>query len=401
MRKNRLLLLPLLCALCLASRADTRALDPLAKASTRLGPKYVIALAVSIRGLDEEELCKTFTLDDEGRIELTVGNKPIDKIDLKGATSTEAQQRILKAIEKYYATSPEVRVGIARVPRIRVLVTGATASGGYHTVAEGARLSDALAVAPFLPSANLSAVQIARSAKDGTKAALVADFSRALQGQADSLSDPVLQNGDHITLDSTPVVEAPKTIAVQGAVKQPGYFPFRAGMAVRDALLAAGDMLPTADAEQVTIHRLRSNSSLIVNGTRAKQYIATDNLSLQPDDLVMVMPRDTGKRYAIMGAVAAPLTKDYTKPVMLSQALVEVGGFRPEADRKGVILFRNMLRDPAHPQPVQVDYDKIVSGQAPDIPLQPGDVVQVPEKRKSQNALANVGMFLLRWLLPF
>jgi protein involved in polysaccharide export with SLBB domain len=400
MRKNGLLLLTLLCALCSISRADTWALDPLAKPSSRLGPKYAVALTVSIRGLDEEELCKTFSLDEEGRIQLTIGNKPIDKIDLKGSTATEAEQRIRKAIEKYFAMPPDVRVGIARVPRIRVLVTGATASGGYHTLVEGAHLSDAFAAAPFLATANLSAVAIARTEKDGTKASLVADFNRALQGQADNVSDPVLQNGDHITLDSVQVVKPPKTIAVQGAVKQPGYFPFSADMTVRDALMAAGDMLPNADPEQVTIHRIRTNSSLIVNGARAKQYVSTDNLKLQADDLVMVMPRDTGNRFAIMGAVAAPVTTDYTKPVMLSQAIVDVGGFRPEADRKSVILFRNMLRDPAHPQPVQIDYDKIASGKAPDIPLQPGDVVQVPERRKSPNTLANIGMFLLRWFLP-
>jgi len=387
-----------LIASALPAAGDLSRLDPLAKPNTRLGPGYLLALNVSLGALDEEELCGEFPLDAEGRLQLTVGYEPIEKIPLRGLTVAEAKERIVAAIRRFFAVEPDVRVGIARMPRFHVFVSGATYRTGPLTLPDGARLSDALAETGYLPTADLQRVQITRLEKGGTRVKMTVDFSKALLGTAkDDLADPPLQEGDRLTLLLSPVPVVPQTIAVLGEVKQPGTtFLYRPGMTVRDALRDAFGMLPTADPERVVIRRMRDNSVVTVNGLRALQSVPTDDLPLRPDDTIFVMTKDSGLRYAVVGAVASPSTFDFKRPVTLKQAIADAGGAKPDADRRSVLLIRNMLRDPAKAETHVIDLDRVVRGEQPDIPLQPGDLIQIPPRKKATSPLLDIGVFLLR-----
>jgi protein involved in polysaccharide export with SLBB domain len=400
MRKPTLLLFLILTALTLRAIADVAALDPLAKPSTRLGPGYEVSLSVAIRGLDEKDLCKQFTLDNEAKLQVKLEDQPIDKIPLLGLTAAQARERISIALRKYFAVEPEVRVGISRIPRFKVHVFGATLQAGPLTLPDGAHLSDALMEARYILRADLQHVHIDRVEK-GEKVRLLVDFSKALQGIVDKFTDPALQNGDVITLDVEAMVEPPKTFGIHGEVRKPGFYPFKKGMTVRDGMDLALGMLPTADPERVTVVRTKRGTFMTVNGLRALQGVATDNVELQPDDIITVAIKDQGQKYAVVGAVAAPTSFEYKGKITLKQAIVDCGGFRPEADRKNVLLVRNMLHDPAHPQTVQIDFDKITRGEQPDIPLEAGDVVQVLPKKKQPNMMLDFGMVLLKWFLPF
>lgn len=379
-------------------RADLPALDPLAKPSTRLGPAYVVALDVSVNGIDEPELCGLFTLDGEGRIDITVGFQPQEKIPLRGMTSDDAQKSIAAVIQRFYASRPEVRVGIAKIPRFDVVVEGATFTSGIVRLPVGARLSDLLAEAGYLPSADLSQVTVTRfDAKTG-RTILRADFQSVLSGASlDARNDPELRNGDLITLRTSTKPMPPSTIVVLGEVKLQGKMPYKRDMRVRDALVAAR-LKPTADLDQMLIRRMDGNH-MSVNPAGALRNEPTENLAMQPDDTIVVLRKDSGLRYSIVGAVPAPQTFDFKKPVGLKQAILDVGGLRPDADRKAVLLIRNALSDPANAQTLTIDIDKIVSGTAPDIPLQSGDLVQVPVRKRQLSPLINIGLMLLRFLI--
>jgi protein involved in polysaccharide export with SLBB domain len=396
MRISGILITAMAAVLSLRASADLGALDPLAKPSSRLGPGWVLALSVSVRGTDEEELCGQFPLNEEGRLALTIGGEPIAKIALKGLTVAEARARILEAIRKYYAVEPEVLAGIAKIPRMHVLMEGATFRNGWLTLPEGARLSDALAECNYMPSADLHRVQIFRIEKDGTRSKLTADIGKLFEsGTGDRFSDPVLQNNDRVSLPLSSVPVIPPTIAVLGEVKSPGVYPWQPAMRVRDALMSAQGMLPTADAERVTVRRMRDNTYMTVDGARAMQNVPTENIELKPDDTLFIPTRDSGLRYSVLGAVPAPATFDYKKPVTLMQAIKDAGGLKPDADHK-ILLIRNMLHDPARAEAVTLDVDRIVRGEQPDVRLEPGDVVQVPQKKKASSPLLDIGLLLLR-----
>src|SRR5438067_1816489 len=82
--------------------------DPLAKADTKLGAGFAIQLSMSVRGVDEGELCGRFSLSGQGELELTVGLRPIQKIPLTGLTCELARQRVAASLRRYYSAPPDV-----------------------------------------------------------------------------------------------------------------------------------------------------------------------------------------------------------------------------------------------------------------------------------------------------
>ncbi len=387
----------LLLALMVAGLAGSAwAQDIVAGPDTRLGPGFTIRLNVSVKGIDEPELCGSFPLDGEGAVQLTIWKKPLDKITLRGQTCEQAAKTIGASIRKYYAVPPEVIVKIAHVPRIQVWVEGAARQTGTVTLPMGARLSSLVAAVGFLPSADLHSVQVARS-DGGARTLLKPDLQRVLEtpGQDDPVNDPPLHNGDAITIEEAVVAAPPQQVSVLGEVRKQGRINYRPGITVRDAIQAAQGLLPTADPDRLTLFH-RDGTLVTISASRALQNVPTDNLKLAPDDLVLVRTLDTGQRYSVVGAVAAQQGFEYKGAVTLSKAIADCGGLRPDADPRGVVILRNMLNDPAHVQPVAVDFERIHKGEMPDVPLQPGDMVQVPPKKRSPNPFWSIVPSLLR-----
>ncbi len=389
----------LLCSAIWAS-ADLAMLDPSARPDTRFGPHYVLALDVALRGLSEEELCHTYPLDKDGNLQLTVGDASIDKIAVQGLTVDQARDKIKRSLAKYYAVDPEVRVGIARIPRIKVTVNGAVFRQGSVVLTDGSRLQDAFAESSYQPDADLERIAIARLEKDGTRTTLHPDFGQAARGSTEERHNPLLQNGDVITVPLSIAPPAIKRFQIVGAARREGRFVLKPGMTVRDALAEAQGLLPTADAENIRVVR-QSGERMVVSAARVQQNLPTDNLKLQEDDYIFIDRKDTGQVYSISGAVVNPLTFEFKGKPTLKQALAECGGFRPEADLGKLVLMRNALRDPNKSQGVVIDYAKLARGDSPDIPLQPGDWVQVPVKKHQQSPLLQIGLFFLRRFLPF
>ncbi len=390
-----------LLTLATSSRGDIGMLDPAAKPGTKLGPGYQIAMSVSVAGVDERELCGQFPLDKEGRLEFTLGLKPMEKLPLKGLTAEEARQRILKSIKEYFAIPPEVKVGIAQIPRFQVFINGAVFRSGIITLPDGARLSDLLVETGYFPSADLRAVLIRRQDGRGSSSIVRADFARVLAASSasdDRFNDPPLENGDSILVSLATAPPVPQTVMVLGEVTKPGAIPYKKGMVIKDALDSA-ILSPAADRDQLILRRPKDNSYTNINLTRALKGEPTDNLKLNPDDVLFVMRKDSGLRYAVMGAVPSPQTFEFKKPVTLSQAIMDAGGLKPNADRGRVVISRNALSDPTKSQPITIDFGKISRGEMPDPPLQAGDVVQIPEHRKQNNGLLDIGLMLIRFLL--
>lgn len=373
-------------------------MDPAARPSTRIGPNYTIAINVSVQSIDERELCRNVQVDPKGLIELTVGARLMEKFSIAGMTCAQAQQRITAALRRYFAGELEVKVGIARMTRFQVLVSGATQKAGIVDLPDGARLSDLLADVNYLANADLGRIVVARY-ENGSRNRILADMQQLAGGTGGPANDPVLRNGDAIYVDTVIVPETPKYVAVVGEVKREGTVPYRKGMTVKDALEGAFGLLPTAERERVTIRRTSDNTIQTVNADFAIKDVPTDNVKLAPDDTVIVGRHDSGLKYSIVGAVVAPQTFDYKGPVTLSQAIVDAGGFRPEADRANIVVIQAMLKDPANTKNIPVNFDKLRKGEMGDPILQPGDMVQVPQKKKTKLNFLDLGIMLLRTFL--
>jgi protein involved in polysaccharide export with SLBB domain len=114
----------------------------------------------------------------------------------------------------------------------------------------------------------------------------------------------------------------------------------------------------------------------------------TQNIYLQPDDFVYV-PSALANEVYILGAVRTPRAINYEEGMSLVSAIAngdgpaqleifsqyDNGPFMKNAYLSHVAIVRGSL---AQPQMIMVDANAVFKGRAPDVRLEPGDIVYVP-----------------------
>ncbi len=177
---------------------------------------------------------------------------------------------------------------------------------------------------------------------------------------------------------------AKKSVSVLGAVAQPRDYELPAGRRVTlmQVISMAYGFKPEAEKRMVLIFRTKQIGSAeritipvdIVALTRTGKGV--DPIIL-PDDVVFIPERE---KIYVLGQVYHPanfvIEADY--PTTVSQAIAMAGGFTRLAQESGVRINRRQ-KDGKRVSYV-VDVARIINGHPEeDVPLQPGDVIFVPE----------------------
>jgi protein involved in polysaccharide export with SLBB domain len=254
----------------------------------------------------------------------------------------------------------------ARV-RNRVYVTGDVWTPGPIGIAPGMRLSDALKVAGGVkPDVYLGQILITRTNPDSSRIQLRATL-RDTTGAV--INDFPLSEDDEIRVFSISEFRPTRYVAVNGAVRKSGQYPYREGMTMRDIVLMAGGLDQSAYLNEAEIARLpdqRGNgvtartfrvpldsSYLFERGPDGK-YLGPPGLpapsgpnpdvELKPYDNVLIMRQpnwELQRTAAIAGEVRYP--GRYTlksKTERISDLLERAGGLTPDAYADGVTFMR-------------------------------------------------------------
>jgi protein involved in polysaccharide export with SLBB domain len=187
-----------------------------------------------------------------------------------------------------------------------------------------------------------------------------------------------------------------KHVWVLGRLNHPGIFPLTGSMTLLESLALAGGTAHSAS--QITSQELADlRHSFVV---RQGQFLPVDfhrllragdmtqNIYLQPDDFVYV-PSSLVNEVYVLGAVKFPRAVAYQEPMSLISAIagsegperlqwisgVDNGPFMKDAYLSHVAIIRGSL---AEPQIAVVDCNAIMKGRAPDVRLEPGDIIFIP-----------------------
>jgi polysaccharide export outer membrane protein len=187
-----------------------------------------------------------------------------------------------------------------------------------------------------------------------------------------------------------------KFVWVLGRLNKPGIYPLTGPMTLLECLSLAGGT--ARSASQVTTADLadlrhsfvmRQGRFLPVNFQRLlREGDTSQNIVLQPDDFVFV-PSALEQEVYILGAVVSPRAMPYTEQMTLVSAVAggngavtfnylasaDLGPFMKDAYLSHVAIVRGSL---AEPSITIVNYGAIIKGHASDVPLEPGDIVYVP-----------------------
>lgn len=168
-----------------------------------------------------------------------------------------------------------------------------------------------------------------------------------------------------------------RQVSVLGAVKTPGPYYVISHRTLLQLLSETGGL--TSDAsEKCYIFREGANRieidlhDLMVNGNQNL------NVEIYPGDVVN-FPAVSKITVYVLGAVKSPGAIDMTSnmPVTLVAAIARAGGTTESANKTGIQVRRK--DESGQEQIIKVNLKEVLSGKIPDVSLQAGDIINVPE----------------------
>ncbi len=187
-----------------------------------------------------------------------------------------------------------------------------------------------------------------------------------------------------------------KQVWLLGRLNKPGIYPLTGPTTLLESLAQAGG--PARSASQISTEELsdlrhsfvvREGQFLPVNFDRLLRHgDMSQNIYLRPGDFVYV-PFALAQEVYVMGAVRLPRALPYVDQMTLLSAISGASGTVSydilDRTDNGVMTLNAYLSHVAivrgsltEPQVTIVDYGAILKGQAPDVRLEPGDIIFVP-----------------------
>jgi polysaccharide biosynthesis/export protein len=174
---------------------------------------------------------------------------------------------------------------------------------------------------------------------------------------------------------------ASKHVWLVGRVNRPGVYPLANPTTLLEALTEAGGTAKAPNDGTVDLADLRHSfvmrqghilpvnfTGLLLDGDMSQ------NIYLRPDDFVFI-PSSISQEVYVLGAVLSPRTVPYADPMTLISAIAKASGPTDEAYLTHVAIVRGSL---SQPQLFEVNYKDVIHGRAPNVILEPGDIVYVP-----------------------
>jgi protein involved in polysaccharide export with SLBB domain len=179
-----------------------------------------------------------------------------------------------------------------------------------------------------------------------------------------------------------------KRVWLLGRFQAPGVYTMAAPTTLLEAISMAGGSLTFTGAKEITggplsedladlRHSFVIRSGKLLPVDMQRLLLGGDlsqNIYLQPDDLVYFSPTFSREIY-VLGAVVQPKAVQYSDGMTLAGAIAGAYGPAKDAYISHVTIVRGSLSEP---QATTVDYGAIVHGHAPDVVLEPHDIVYVP-----------------------
>lgn len=187
-------------------------------------------------------------------------------------------------------------------------------------------------------------------------------------------------HGPQVTISLVEAVS--QRVAVLGRVNNPGNYSLKTPMRVLDALSLAGGLFAsrfTGTTEELADLKhsfiTRKGEVLPVDFERLiRDGDLSQNIYLQADDFIYLPSSLTNEVY-VLGAVTEPRPVGFMNEMNLLGVLGRGLGLRPDADLTRVNIIRGSLTDP---KIATVDAKAILTGEATNIRLEPGDIVYIP-----------------------
>ena len=337
--------------------------------------------------LGEADFTRHIVVNPQGTVTLPL----INDMKVTGMTTMQAAEEIAGQLKKFIK-NPQVSVELLDAGKIQVTVSGEVKNPGLVALPYGARLIDVImAVGGYTPTADLSEVKVSHP---GSESSATVDLSKFLLS-GDSETNIMVASGDTVFVPSSEGTIG--SILVLGAVLQAGSRPLTQGMTVREAIMAAGGPTPLADLNNITLRHEGSADTTPIDYAKVISGDIAANPQLKPGDVIMIAAKELLGSYTIGGGVGAPARYDLKGKTTITEAIAIAGGVKGGAKLNEVKILRSS-GDQA--QTLIAKVKDIYSGKSPNIQVQDGDNIWVPEAGQKTDMMKVLSIAVsLGWLL--
>jgi protein involved in polysaccharide export with SLBB domain len=252
------------------------------------------------------------------------------------------------------------------------------------------------------PDVLLEVALIDRIDEREQRSSLTVPLGQVLRGET---ADVPLQERDVLQVFAEGTMRDRETVTVSGEVREPGTFEYRRGLTLRDLLVRAAGLPPSADLERVEIQRLQAEK-VFSNAAQPPvgSVVQTLRLDLTPD--VLVSSRDIPlepfdhvvvrrlpwyqkqRQVTVRGEVFYNgIFSLETADERLASLVARAGGLKPEAYARGARIEREELGNLA----IDLEAALRQPGGPADIVLEAGDRLLVPARLDAVRVIGEVG----------
>jgi polysaccharide biosynthesis/export protein len=195
---------------------------------------------------------------------------------------------------------------------------------------------------------------------------------------------------------------AAEGISVLGEVQRPGIYPLLGSRRLFDAISAAGGTTPKAGQYVLISHRDDPQHPLRVLLSTTGSATTQSNVPIEPGDTIVVSK--AGVVY-VVGDVRQPggFVMENGKPITVLQAIALAQGTGPSPSLNAARLIRQTADGP---KDVHLSLNKIMAAKAPDMPLQPEDILFIPGSsaksaaKRAAEAILQMATGVAVWRIP-
>jgi polysaccharide export outer membrane protein len=168
-----------------------------------------------------------------------------------------------------------------------------------------------------------------------------------------------------------------KQVSILGAVKNPGAYYILSNRTLLQLLSDAGGLTPQAGSKCFVFRsgspKIEVDLNELMNSGNEKF-----NIPVMPGDVINV-PLETKVIVYVLGAVRSPgaIEMTTTLPVTLLAAIARAGGLTDEANKSNIQIRRK--DDKGADTVIKVNLKDILNGKIADVPLNPGDAINISE----------------------
>ena len=347
------------------------------------GEEYVVGVddVLHIRVWDHKDLDQEVPVRADGKISFPLAGE----VQASGLTVPQLTNLLTTRLSKS-VRNPSVSVIVKEMRSYRVHFVGQVVKPGVYPITAGTPLLQAVTLAGGpAEGADLSAAYVVRGDKR-----IPVDLRRLLQ-EGDLSQNVPLQTGDTVVVpkiaaSSNPQDVLERRVYILGKVQKPGVYAIRQEFPILQAIFLAGGLIePEANLSGVYV--IRGKERIAVDLRRLIQKgDLSQNVMIRPEDTIVVPDGGTLQSSVfIMGEITKPGSYPQAEALTLMKLVSLAGGFTKFAAPSRITVIReNGAADGNGTKQkirLSVNFNAIQRNPKdnPDIALEPGDVVVIPE----------------------